>query len=336
MLDYLKHTTFANPELFWLLLFVPAMIAWYIFRTVRIHPEMSFSSLDNIEHIPASPKEYFRHSLFFFRTLGVILLIVVLARPQSTTSWKNIRTEGIDIVLAQDISASMLAQDFKPNRLEAAKDVATDFIDNRPNDRIGLVIFSGESFTQCPLTTDHAVLKNLFSSVKTGMVADGTAIGMGLATAVSRIKQSSAKSKVIILLTDGVNNVGEISPLTAAEIAKQFGIRVYTVGTGTTGKAYSPIGIYPNGTYEYGYVDVQIDEKLLQQISEMTGGKYFRATNKKSLEKVYTEIDRMEKSIIEEKKHTRKSEKFLVFALGAIACFALEFLLRNTLFCTVP
>jgi Ca-activated chloride channel family protein len=264
--------------------------------------------------------------------LAISALIIVLMRPQSRSSWKDIKTEGIDIIMSLDISGSMLAKDFKPDRLEAAKEVAQDFIESRPNDRIGLVIFSGESFTQCPLTSDHAVLKNLFSGIHTGMVADGTAIGDGLATAISRVKDSKAKSKVVILLTDGVNNSGAVAPLTAAEIAKVFGVRVYTVGVGTRGKALSPIAMYPNGQYEYGYVDVNIDEKSLSEIAELTGGKYFRATDNKKLKEVYKEIDRMEKTIFEEKNFTNKAERFLPFAIAAAVLLLLEFLLRNTVF----
>lgn len=277
-----------------------------------------------------------RHSLFALRMMTVALLITILARPQSRSNWKNFTTEGIDIVLAMDISGSMLAQDFKPNRLEASKEVAMNFMDSRPNDRIGLVIFSGESFTQCPLTTDHAVIKNLFSSVKTGMIEDGTAIGLGLANAVNRIKQSTAKSKVIILLTDGVNNRGAVAPLTAAEIAKTFGIRVYTIGVGTKGMALSPVAIMPNGQYQYDYVKVDIDEPVLTKIADMTGGKYFRATNEEKLKAIYKEIDALEKTIIEEKSFSNKAEKFLPFALLAGFFLLLELMLRNTVFRSVP
>jgi Ca-activated chloride channel family protein len=231
----------------------------------------------------------------------------------------------------------MLAKDFKPDRLEAAKEIAADFIDSRPNDRIGLVIFSGESFTQCPLTSDHAVIKNLFTGIHTGMVKDGTAIGDGLATAVSRVKDSKAKSKVVILLTDGVNNQGSVPPLTAAEIAKAFGVRVYTVGVGTIGKALSPTGgIYPDGTLEYVYADVDIDDRTLTAIADMTGGRYFRATDNNKLKDVYKEIDRMEKTIFEEKNFTNKAEHFLPFALAAAFLLLIEFLLKNNVFRSIP
>ncbi|MCE3280671.1 MAG: von Willebrand factor type domain protein, partial [Bacteroidetes bacterium] len=281
-------------------LVLPFLIGWYIWKNRTYNAELRVSAVQSFDGIKPSLKQYLRHSLFVLRLLAISALIIVLMRPQSRSSWKDVKTEGIDIVMSLDISSSMLAKDLKPDRLEAAKDVAQDFIDSRPNDRIGLVIFSGESFTQCPLTSDHAVVKNLFAGIRTGMVADGTAIGDGLATAISRVKDSKAKSKVVILLTDGVNNQGAVAPLTAAEIAKVFGIRVYTIGLGTMGKALSPIAMYPNGQYEYGYVEVNIDEKSMNEIAEMTGGKYFRATDNKKLKEIYKEIDRMEKTIFEE------------------------------------
>lgn len=336
MLNFFSDITFANKELLWLLLVIPVVIAWYIWRNKTYTAEMKVSSMSNLEGLKPSLKQYMRHLLIVFRVAAIALLILVLARPQSRSSWKDVKTEGIDIMMALDISGSMLARDFKPDRLEASKEVASDFIDSRPNDRIGLVIFSGESFTQCPLTTDHAVIKNLFSSIKTGMVADGTAIGNGLATAVGRIKDSKAKSKVVILLTDGVNNQGSVAPLTAAEIAKAFGVRVYTIGVGTIGKALSPIAMYPNGQFEFGYVDVNIDEKSLTEIAEMTGGKYFRATDNDKLKDIYKEIDRLEKTIFEEKNFTNKAEHFLPFALSAAVLLLFEFLLKNTLFKSIP
>jgi len=330
MFDFFKDITFANKELLWLLLLLPLLIVWYVLKNNTITSAIKISSVDGYKNIKPSTKQKMRHSIFVLRMLGITLLIVVLARPQSKSSWKDIKTEGIDIVMALDISGSMLAKDFKPDRLEAAKTVAQEFIDGRPNDRIGLVIFNDESFTQCPLTTDHAVLKNLFSGIKTGMVADGTAIGNGLATAIARIKDSKAKSKVVILITDGVNNQGSVAPLTAAEIAKTFGVRVYTIGVGTKGKALAPVQMYPDGSYEYGYVDVNIDEKSLTEIAEMTGGKYFRATNNDKLKEVYHEIDRLEKTIFEEKNFSNKAEHFLPFAITALLLLLTEFLLKNT------
>lgn len=337
MFSFFNDITFANKELFWLLLAVPFIIAWYIFKNKTANAEIKVSSLSGFDGLRPTLKARMRHSLIVLRTLAIVLIIVVLARPQSRSSWKDIKTEGIDIVLSLDISTSMLAKDFKPDRLDAAKEIAADFIDSRPNDRIGLVIFSGESFTQCPLTSDHAVIKNLFSGIHAGMLKDGTAIGDGLATAVSRVKDSKAKSKVVILLTDGVNNQGSVPPITAAEIAKAFGVRVYTVGVGTMGKALSPTGgIYPDGTLEYVYVDVDIDDKTLTEIADMTGGKYFRATDNNKLKEVYKEIDRMEKTIFEEKNFTNKAEHFLPFAIFAAVLLLIEFLLKNNLFRSIP
>ena len=336
MFNFFNDITFANKELLWLLLIIPVMIAWYIWKNNSFNPELKVSSLAGFNGIKKSYKQYFRHSLIVLRLIAIALLVLVLARPQSRSSWKNVKTEGIDIVISLDISGSMLAKDFKPNRLEAAKEVAVEFIDTRPNDRIGLVIFSGESFTQCPLTTDHAVIKNLFADIHTGMVADGTAIGNGLATAVTRVKDSKAKSKVVILLTDGVNNQGSVAPLTAAEIAKAFGVRVYTIGLGTQGKALAPISMYPDGTYEYGYVDVNIDEKTMTEIASMTGGKYFRATDNDKLKEVYQEIDRLEKTIFEEKNFTNKAEHFLPFAIAAALLLLAEFLLKNIVYKSIP
>ena len=335
-MNLFNDITFANKGAFWLLLCIPLFIGWYLWKNKNNNAEIKISSFTGFIGTKTSVKQYLRHSLFVLRLLVIALLVIVLARPQSRSSWKDVTTEGIDIVIAMDISASMLAQDFIPNRLEASKEVAIEFIDSRPNDRIGLVIFSGESFTQCPLTTDHAVIKNLFSGIKTGMIADGTAIGLGLANAVSRIKDSNAKSKVIILMTDGVNNQGSIAPLTAAEIAKEFKARVYTIGVGTRGKALSPVALYPNGQYEYDYVDVQIDEALMKNISKMTGGKYFRATDNEKLRNVYKEIDLLEKTIIEEKSFTNKAEKFLPFAVSAGLLLLLESLLRYTVYRSVP
>ncbi len=336
MFDFFNDITFANKELLWSLLIIPVIIAWYIWKNKKYHAELKISSMTGLDDIKPSFKQYSLHSLIILRMLAIALLIVVLARPQSRSSWKDVKTEGIDIVMSLDISGSMLAKDFKPNRLEAAKDVAMDFIDSRPNDRIGLVIFSGESFTQCPLTTDHAVIKNLFSGIRTGMVKDGTAIGNGLATAVARVKDSKAKSKVVILLTDGVNNQGSVAPLTAAEIAKAFSVRVYTIGVGTMGKALAPVAIYPDGSYQYGYVDVNIDEKSLGEIASMTGGKYFRATDNEKLKDIYKEIDRLEKTIFEEKNFTNKAEHFLPFAIVAALLLLLEFLFKNTTFKSIP
>jgi len=272
----------------------------------------------------------FRHSGIVLRCLALAVLIVAISRPQSSLSWQNSTTEGIDIVIASDISGSMLAEDFTPNRMEAGKNIAIDFIKNRPNDRIGLVIFSGESFTQCPLTIDHEVLINLFKDIKNGMIDDGTAIGMGLATAVNRLKESDTKSKVIILLTDGSNNTGSIPPITAAEIAKQFGVRVYTVGLGTRGMAPYPVQT-PMGI-QYQRVPVDVDEGTLTKIAEITGGKYFRATNNSTLKNIYDQIDKLEKAKIDVTQYHKKTELFFPFALIALGFLLLEFVLKNTVF----
>jgi Ca-activated chloride channel family protein len=258
----------------------------------------------------------------------------VLARPQSSSNWENVTTEGIDIIIALDISSSMLARDFSPDRLEAAKNVAMEFISGREHDRMGLVVFAGEAFTQCPLTTDRAVLLNLFKDLKSGLIEDGTAIGNGLATGVSRLKDSEAVSRVVILLTDGENNRGEVAPMTAAEIAKTFGIRVYTVGVGSVGTAPYPVQT-PFGI-ELRDMEVKIDEELLTQIANITGGQYFRATSNKKLEEIYKEIDKLEKSKIDVQQFSRRSEEFLPFAiLGALFLIAALFL-RTTIFRNIP
>ncbi len=339
MMNYFSSITFAHPGFFWLMLVIPVLIVYYIFRHNFTTAEVLLPSPFSAIELPkATFKNYLRHSLFGLRMLAIAALIVIVARPQSTMSYKNITSEGIDIVMAQDISGSMLSTDFRPNRIGAAKKVDSTFINDRPDDKIGLVIFSGQAFTQCPLTTDHAVIKNLLAQIHTGMVEDGTAIGDGLATAVNRLKDdNTTKSKVIILLTDGVNNMGSVAPLTAAEIAKVFNIRVYTIGVGTIGKAMTPDAIMPNGQYHYSLQDVEIDEPLLRQIAGMTGGKYFRATDNESLKKIYSEIDKMEKSRITEKDYTDRAEEFLPFAIAAgILILLLELLLKNTVLRTVP
>ncbi len=329
-----NNIQFANELFLWGLLIVPLLITLYIYRQKGGYSSLRLSSLNALTNAPVSWKNYFRHLPFILRIIGISGLIVVLARPQSTSSWENIETEGIDIVLALDISGSMLAEDFKPNRLEASKDVAMEFIAGRPNDRMGLVVFSGESFTQCPLTTDHAVLMNLFKDIKSGMIEDGTAIGLGLANAVSRLKDSKAKSKVIILLTDGVNNQGEIAPATAAEIAKTFGIRVYTVGVGSLGTA--PYPFRTSFGVQYQNIEVKIDEEVLQEIAKMTDGRYFRATNNQKLKDIYQEIDELEKSKIEVREFSRKTEEYLKWAIIAGLVLLLEALLRITIFKNNP
>ncbi len=324
-----KGIEFAQPGFLWLLLLVPVMIAYYVWREQKLYGSLSVSSLRGFwtpgQHLFRS----MRHSVLVFRVLALSALIVAMARPQSSFSWQNSTTEGIDIIIASDISGSMLAEDFQPNRLEAGKNIGIDFIKGRPNDRIGLVIFSGESFTQCPLTIDHEVLINQYLQIKNGMIDDGTAIGMGLATAVNRLKDSEAKSKVVILLTDGSNNMGSIPPLTAAEIAKQFNIRVYTVGIGTHGFAPYPVQT-PMGV-QYQKMPVDVDEGTLTKIANTTGGKYFRATDNEALKTIYNQIDKLEKAKIDVTQYHKKTEMFFPFAAIALALLLLEFIFKNNI-----
>lgn len=319
---------FAHVGFFWLLIIIPAMIGWYIWRAQLLQGALSVSAAKGFTLPVKSNFPAFRHFTIVLRSLAIIALIVALARPQSSLSWQNSTTEGIDIMIASDISGSMLAEDFQPNRLEAGKNIAINFIENRPDDRIGLVIFSGESFTQCPLTIDHDVLINLYEQIHYGMIDDGTAIGMGLATAVNRLKDSPTKSKVIILLTDGSNNMGSIAPLTAAQIAKTFGIRVYTVGIGTHGFAPYPVKT-PDGI-QYQRIPVDVDEGTLTKIADITGGKYFRATDNQTLKNIYQQIDKLEKARIDVTQYHKKTELFWPFALAALVLLSLEFILKNT------
>ncbi len=322
--------SFANPAWLWLLLVVPALIAFYIFRQQKTFASLQMPGLSPFEKSGHSYSTWLRHILFALRTIAITLLVIVLARPQTTDKFQNTSTEGIDIMLTLDISGSMLARDFKPDRLEASKNVATEFISGRPYDRMGLVVFSGESFTQCPLTTDHAVLINLMREIQSGMIEDGTAIGNGLATSISRIKDSEAKSKVIILLTDGVNNRGDIAPSTAADIAKTYGIRVYTIGVGTMGTAPYPVQT-PYGI-QYQNMPVEIDEPVLKEIASKTGGRYFRATDNNKLLEVYSEIDKLEKSKIDVRQFIRKEEKFFMPAMMIFILLVLEILVRTTVY----
>jgi Ca-activated chloride channel family protein len=327
--------TWANPEYFYLLGIIPLLVVWYWFRHRNTSPELRFSGLKPFEGMSRSPKAVLIHSLFVLRVLAIGLLIVALARPQSVSSSQNIEIEGIDIVMALDVSGSMLARDFTPDRLEASKEVAKDFIRRRPNDRVALVIFSGEAFTQVPLTTDHAMISTMFREIKSGMIEDGTAIGDGLATSASRLKDSEAISRVIILLTDGVNNAGSVDPRSAAEIAKMFGVRVYTIGVGSQG--YAPYPVQDQfGRQRIQQMEVQIDEELLKEIATTTGGQYFRAENNKKLKEIYNEIDKLEKSKIDVQEFRRKTEKFLPFALLAAGFFVLEILLRYLVFKRIP
>jgi len=322
--------TYAEPLYLWLLLLIPGMIAFYILRQQKTSASLHMPDLEQFGNTVTTFRHYLRHILFALRTLAIALLIIVLARPQKTDRFQDVTTEGIDIMLTLDISGSMLARDFKPDRLEASKNVATEFISGRPYDRLGLVVFSGESFTQCPLTTDHAVLINLMREIQSGMIEDGTAIGNGLATAINRIRDSEAISKVIILLTDGVNNRGDIAPSTAADIAKTYGIRVYTIGVGTQGTAPYPVQT-PFGV-QYQNMPVEIDEAILKEIASKTGGTYFRATDNDKLVQVYSEIDKLEKSKIDVRQFTRKEEKFLLPSIVAFILLAFEALLRLTVY----
>jgi Ca-activated chloride channel homolog len=335
-MDLLGDIQFAEKQWFWAFVLLPLMLGWYIWRQRKREAELRYSSFTLLKGIRSSVRARFRHLLLALRMFAFAAMILALARPQSRSSWKDSKTEGIDIVISLDVSLSMLAKDFKPNRMQVAKDVIVDFIDARPNDRIGLVIFGGQAFTQCPLTIDHKVLKNMFPQIKAGSMDQGTAIGLGLASAVARIKDSNAKSKVIILVSDGVNNVGEVSPVTAGELAKTYGIRVYCIGVGSRGKALQPVAMYAEGQYEYDYVDVDVDDETMTEISELTGGRYFRATDKKSLVNVYDEIDVMEKTIISEKSFSSKEEHFLPFLLVAAALLLLEFVLKFTLLRMLP
>ncbi len=330
----MNNITFLHPGFFYLLLVLIPVVGWYIWKHKFAQASLQISTLKGFNKAPVSWKVRLRHLPIVLRSLTLIFIIIVLARPQSTNNSRDVITEGIDIVMTLDISSSMEALDFKPNRLEAAKDVAAEFISSRPNDNIGLVIFGGESFTQCPLTTDKKVLLNLLQDIHTRMVEDGTAIGSGLATAVNRIKDSKEKSKVIILLTDGVNNKGEVAPLTAAEIAKTFGVRVYTIGIGTIGKAQIPVQT-PYGT-QLVEQEVKIDEPMMKEIAETTGGKYFRATNKQSLKNIYDEIDKMEKTKIEVKEYTNRSEEYLLFAIIAAVLMITEVFLKSTILRNLP
>lgn len=326
--------TFANPGYLWLLLLLIPIIVWYILRQQKGSASLEISSTAPFNNIPRSYKTYLRHLPIILRCGAIAALIVAVARPQTSDSWASKSTEGVDIVVALDISTSMLARDFKPDRVEAAKDVAAQFISGRIHDNIGLVIFAGESFTMCPMTTDHAALINLLNGVECGMIKDMTAIGNGLATSINRIKEGPAKSKTIILLTDGTNNAGEISPITAAEIAKTYGIRVYTIGIGTKGMAPYPFQT-PYGI-DYQNVEVEIDEVTLRDIARITGGEYFRATNKNVLKDVFKEIDKLEKTKLSVTEYSKREEVYLIYAVIAMLLLAFEIILRNTILKNIP
>ena len=327
--------TFLHPELLWLLLLLPALLIIYIVWRRRQHASLRVPSLLFLRNMRGGLRVYLRHSLFALRLLALGLIIVALARPQSSSSWSEDRVEGIDIMLTMDISTSMLAMDFQPNRVEAAKEVAMRFIANRPNDNIGLVVFAGESFTACPLTQDHATLINRLREMTPGMIEDQTAIGSGLATAISRLKDSKTKSKVIILLTDGANNTGNISPKMAADLAKTFGISIYTIGVGS-GAGEAPYPIQTALGVVVRNMPVDLDEPTMRQIADVSGGAYFRATDNESLSAIYQKIDQLEKTKLSTRNYHTTYEEFFVFVLVAALLLLLEFVLRSTVLRTNP
>jgi Ca-activated chloride channel family protein len=337
MFSNLSHITFANK---WVLWFIPIVlilaVAWWWFRSRKQYASVQISSSKSIAAFGNPLKGIIKNYLPLLRVLSLAFLFVALARPQTSYDEEKRTTEGIDIVVAVDVSTSMLAKDFNPNRLEAAKKEANTFVEGRKNDRIGLVVFAGESFTQCPVTIDHTIVQSQLKQIKNGLLEDGTAIGMGLATSVQRLKESTAKSKVVILMTDGVNNRGLVDPATATDIAMQYGVRVYTIGVGTNGKAMTPVAMLPNGELYFDYADVQIDEALLKDISKKTGGQYFRATDNKRLKEIYAQIDKLERTKIEVSAYQRKTEKFHAFALLAALAMMLEVLFRYLLTKSIP
>ncbi|WP_430908759.1 vWA domain-containing protein [Maribacter sp. 2-571] len=327
----LNKVEFANPEFFWLLLLLPLAVAWYVFKRKEQTASLRISSIQGFGK--QSILSRLKPALLLLRLAALAAIIIAMARPQTEDiSTRTKTTKGIDIVMAIDVSSSMLARDLKPNRLRALKKVAGDFIKKRPNDRIGLVAYAGEGYTKTPITSDKTIVLNSLKEITYGQLNDGTAIGMGLATSVNRLKESKAISKIIILLTDGVNNSGFIEPQTAAELALEYDIKTYTIGLGTNGNALSPIAYKPDGTFRYGMRQVEIDEKLLKDIAKSTGGKYFRATNNEKLEEIYDEINKLEKTEIEEFKYYKYEEKFRPWILLAGALLLFEWLLRNTLF----
>lgn len=330
---------FANKEYFLLLLLIIPYVLWYFLYRKRSEPTIRMSDTYAFRDAPKSWRMRISNLPMLLRCLTYILVVLILARPQTHNAWNKKTVEGIDIMLAMDVSTSMLAEDLKPNRMEAAKDVATEFISGRSNDNIGLTIFAGEAFTQCPMTTDHASLISLLQNVRTdiaarGLIQDGTAVGMGLANAVSRLKGSKAKSKIVILLTDGSNNMGDLSPMTAAQIAKSLGIRVYTIGVGTNKVARYPMPVA--GGVQYVNIPVEIDTKTLSDIAATTQGNFYRATNNAELKQIYKDIDTLEKTKMDVKTFSKRYEAYQPFALAAIFCLLLEILLRNTVLRRIP
>ncbi len=326
---------FANPYLLWLLVLLAPMIAYYIYRTLQGGAAIRISTIEGVRRAPRTLRYWLRHAPFVLRCVAFVLLVVALARPQDVDEQRRSSAEGIDIMLAVDVSGSMLARDFKPDRITAAKEVAGRFIADRYGDRLGLVVFAGEAFTQSPLTTDQSTLQTMLSRIRSGIIEDGTAIGNGLATAINRLRESDAKSKVIILLTDGVNNRGEIAPLMAADIAADMGIKVYTIGVGTRGKAPYPV-VDMFGNMSFQPMDVEIDEKTLEGIAERTGGRYFRATDNDKLQSIYDEINQLEKSKVEVTDYTVYHERFLALLLAALGVLLLEFVFSNIILKRIP
>lgn len=327
---------FASPKILWFLLLLIPLVVYYIYRTRRGGVAITVSTTDSVKNAPKTVRYFLRHIPFVLRLASLSLIIVAMARPQSAEHYTNTTTEGIDIVLAVDVSTSMLARDFLPDRLNVAKEVASEFISDRTGDRIGLVVFAGEAFTQSPLTTDQSSLQTMLGRVRSGLIDDGTAIGNGLATSINRLRESDAKSKVVILLTDGVNNRGEISPLTAAQIAKDMGIKVYTIGIGRRGTAPYPVFDEKGREVNIVNMKVEIDEKILRDIATSTGGEYFRATDKQSLQAIYEQINTLEKSTVEITERTTLHEEYLVYVLWALVALVLEFIINRVILRRIP
>ena len=327
---------FAKPIFLWLFLLYIPLIVWYILKNKKSDAAIRISSVSAFSKLPTSYKVYLKHFLFVVRLAALGCVIIILCRPQTHDSWESSKTEGTDIVISLDVSTSMLARDFNPDRFEAAKEVASKFINGRESDNIGIVIFAGESFTLVPMTTDKAVLVNYIKEIKMGMLEDGTAIGDGLATAINRIKDGKAKSKSIILLTDGSNNPGVVAPLTAADIAAKYGIKVYTIGVGTTGSALFPVGVNVYGKVEYQQLPVVIDEVTLKSIANKTGGKYFRATSKHVLKEIFSEIDKLEKTELDVRKYNQTEDNYMPWALLLLALLLIDIIARHTVLRNIP
>ncbi|MEF9923654.1 MAG: VWA domain-containing protein [Muribaculaceae bacterium] len=328
--------SFANPQYLWLFLVFIPLIVWYIIKNKGANPTLLVSTTMPFDKMPTSWKIYLRHIMFAVKLLAIACLIIILCRPQTRDRWQTSETEGTDIVIALDVSTSMLARDFRPDRFEAAKDVASQFIAGRETDNIGVVIFAGESFTLVPMTTDKSVLMNSVQDIKMGLLEDGTAIGDGLATSINRIKDGKAKSKSIILLTDGSNNTGVVAPLTAANIAKKYGIKIYTIGVGKNGETLFPVSTNLYGKIEYQSLPVVIDEVTLKNIASSTGGKYFRATNKNVLKNIFTEIDQLEKTQMDVKQFSHTEDNYMPWALLLLLLVALDVLVRHTILRSIP